>query len=204
MGVRSRIVKTLDRLEQQLYDWQQNRRKEEDRESAEQRRWEETCYRFFEVLPEDLWDRVRTALDDNHCPLRRWLDNIFRGRSRLPDCLTEEVMRRLVEVRLSEGAASSDFHDGVCLRCGLQYPLPNYPPSAQCDCSSCADGKRRRAESLALFERLFDRRGCPACGASTKAGEMNWAHLMEDGFWTTDRHDRSEDKGAAEKTHCPC
>jgi hypothetical protein len=101
--------------------------------------------------------------------------------------LTEDVMRRLIEVWLYKGlaSASSDFLDGICLRCGLQYPLPNFPPSAHCHCNSCQEGNRRRAESVALFWRLFDCRGCPACGASTQAGEMNWAHLVPDGYWFT-------------------
>jgi hypothetical protein len=120
-------------------------------------------------------------LQDSRCPLWRWLDDIARFRSRLPDCLTAEVMRRLVQVRLE--AHPEDLIDGVCLRCGLQYPLPNFPSSAQCGCGHCEERQRRRVASIALFERLFDSRGCPACGASTKAGEMDWAHLMPDGYW---------------------
>jgi hypothetical protein len=99
----------------------------------------------------------------------------------LPEGLTAEVMRRLVQVRLE--AAPDDLLDGVCLRCGLQYPLPQFPGSAHCGCGSCEDRQRQRAQSLAVYERLFDGRGCPACGASTKVGEMNWAHLVEDGYW---------------------
>jgi hypothetical protein len=109
------------------------------------------------------------------------MEDVWRGRSRLPECPTEEVMRRLVLIRLD--APEWDFMDGVCLRCGLQYPVPNYPSSAQCGCSGCMARARRRAESRALFDRLFGHEGCPACGASTKVGDMNWAHLIGDGYW---------------------
>jgi hypothetical protein len=181
MGARNRMVRTLDRLEQQARDQQQSRRQDMDRKAAEQRRWEETLDAFGAVLPEDLVGPVATALQTRRGPLWRWLDNLVRGRCRLPECLTGEVMRRLVQVRLE--AARDDLLDGVCLRCGLQYPLPQFPGSAQCGCNDCQDRQRQRAQSLAVYERLFDGRGCPACGASTKVGEMAWAHLVEDGYW---------------------
>jgi hypothetical protein len=183
MGSRICLVKRLDRLEQQVHERQARRRQWQDQVATERRVWEDTLARFFEVLPEDLHDRVAAALQDEHYPLWRWLEDVCRGRSLLPQCLTADVMRRLVQLRLD--AAWEDFLDGVCLRCGLQYPLPNYPSSVQCPCGCCKDRERQRAESLALFERLFDGRGCPACGASSKAGEMNWAHLMQDGYWST-------------------
>jgi hypothetical protein len=183
MGSRNRLVKRLDRREQQVQQRQESRRQREEQEAPERRRWEDTLTRFSEVLPEDLGDRVTAALRDERCPLWRWLEDVCRGRSRLPQSLTADVLRRLVQIRLE--AAWEDFLDGVCLRCGLQYPLPNYPSSAQCGCGYCADRQRQQAESLALFERRFDGRGCPACGASSKAGEMNWAHLMQDGYWPT-------------------
>jgi hypothetical protein len=169
----------LERIETALESWQDQEPDVE--ELAARQRWEETLLRFGEMIPEDLRPRVAAALQDKHWPLWRWIEDVWRGRSRLPECLTEEVMRRLLQIRL-DGAAR-DFMDGVCLRCGLQYPLPNYPASAQCGCSDCVDRTRQRAESLALFERLFDGRGCPACGASTKVGDMDWVHLIGDGYW---------------------
>jgi hypothetical protein len=178
---RNRIVRRLDRLEQQAKDQQQGLRQDRDRKAAEQRRWEETLDAFGAVLSEDLLGPVATALQTRRGLLWRWFDSVFRGRSRLPEGLTAEVMRRLVQVRLE--AAPDDLLDGVCLRCGLQYPLPQFLGSPQCGCGSCEDRQRQRAQSLAVYERLFDGRGCPACGASTKVGEMNWAHLVEDGYW---------------------
>jgi hypothetical protein len=187
MGSRTRLVKRIDRLEQQVQQRQESRRQWGEQVTAVRRRWEDTLTRFIEVLPEDLHDRVDAALWDECCPLWRWLEDVCCGRSLLPQCLTADVMRRLVQLRLE--AASEDFIDGVCLRCGLQYPLPNFPSSLLCSCNSCADrqrqSERQRAQSLAVFDRLFDGRGCPACGASSKAGEMNWAHLMQDGYWFT-------------------
>jgi hypothetical protein len=202
---RARIARALDRLERQAEEYaarQLVRQQEEAHKAAERRRWQEIDQRFGELLPDDMWDRVRAALKDRDCPLWSWLDSIHRGRSRLPDCLTQDVMRRLVEMRLCEGAASSssDFIDGICMRCGLQYPLPGFTSSARCGGACCEDRNRReaerRAKSLALYHRLFGREGCPACGASTKAGEMNWAHLMADGYWFTHMAETVEQTGS--------
>jgi hypothetical protein len=183
MWARNRIVKTLDRLEQQARDWQQRLRQDKEGGDAVQRRWEETLDSFGAVLPQDLVNPVATALQSRRGSLWGWLDNLYRGRCRLPECLTEDVMRRLVLLRLDADAAEAASLNAVCLRCGLQYPLLNFPSSAQCGCPSCQDRERRLAEGRVRFERLFDGRGCPACGASTKSGDMNWAHLIEDGYW---------------------
>src|SRR5262245_29620623 len=155
MTTRNGIVRALDRLEQQLG----GQRSVEDLvdEEQQQRRWEETARRFEELLPEDLFDRVNEALADERHPLWEWFDSVFRGRSRLPECLTEEVMRRLVEARLYQ--ADGDFIDAVCLRCGAQYPLLNFTSSVDCKCADCQSRKQRRAETVALFERLFDHEG---------------------------------------------
>jgi hypothetical protein len=177
----------LARLERQLQAEMQLFREQEERRAAELRRWDEVLNAFGAVLPDDLNEPVTAALEGGRAPLWGWLENLVRGRCRLPECLTEDVVRRLVTVYLDADAAEAASLSGVCLRCGLQYPLPNFPSSAQCDCPACDEGSLRRAESrargLAVYERLFDGRGCPACGASTKAGEMNWAHLMPDGYW---------------------
>src|SRR5262249_51043621 len=161
------------RLEQQIAGQQRGRHENEDREAAERLRWEETLARFAEVLPEDLSERVRTALQDDHCPLWRWLDSIDRGRSRLPEGLTEGVMRRLVLIRLDE-ADRCESWEAVCLRCGLQYPRHKALPLSEWRLApGCSPDERPLRYDL---PRLFDHDGCPACGASSKAGEMNWAH----------------------------
>lgn len=165
-----RIGKALDLLEKRARELQQVRRQKDDRVAAVQRRRKEILENFFAAMPEDLWERAVTAIDENEfCPLARWLRYVFDGRSRLPECLTKDVMRRLVQIRLDE-ANKCDSLECVCLRCGLQYPLPKDLPWSQ-----------RGADYSP--PHFFDQRGCPACGASTKAGEMNWAHLVEDGYW---------------------
>src|SRR5262249_12056554 len=127
-----------------------------------------------------LCDRVTAALDDTQCPLWRWLESIFEGRSRLPVWLTGEVMRRLVLIRLA-GADRCEPWEGVCLRCGLQYPMHKSPPLSGWKLApGCSPDERPLRYDLPHF---FDHDGCPACGASSKAGEMNWAHLVPDGYW---------------------
>jgi hypothetical protein len=166
----------------------------EDQEAA-QRRWDEVLNRFFEVLPEDLWDRAEMALTAGRGPLWDWLQDMHRGRSRLPTGLTPDVMRRLVLIRLDEADLCEPWQ-AVCLRCGLQYPTRKPPPLSEWKLApDCSPDERPLRYVLPSF---FDHDGCPACGASSKAGTMNWAHLMADGFWTTDRHNGSGDEGAAE------
>ena len=186
MVSRSRMVKTLDRLEQEITERLRIRRQEEEQQAADQRRWEETLDRFGAALPVDLTDRVVAALQDKRCPLWRWIEDVFRGRSRLPECLTEAVMRRLVLIRLDE-ADKCEGSEGVCLRCGLQYPMHKRPPLHQWRLApGCSPDERPlRYEP----PRFFEHDGCPACGASSKAGEMNWAHLIEDGYWFAPKDD---------------
>jgi hypothetical protein len=183
MSIRTRLA----RLEGHLHEERQRLREIEERRADERRRWREVLNAFGAVLPEDLVGRVKAALKDERSPLWGWLDNLATGRCRLPECLPGEVVRRLVTVYLDADAAEAASQIGVCLRCGLQYPLPNFPSSAQCYCPSCAEENVRRAErqarGLAVYEGLFAGRGCPACGASSKLGEMNWAHLVPDGYW---------------------
>jgi hypothetical protein len=151
--------------------------------------------RFVEVLPDDLRDRVSVALQDDRCLLWPWLRDICRGRSRLPERLTEDVMRRLVLVRLDEADRCQPW-EAVCLRCGLQYPMHKYPPLSDWRPGpGCSPDERPLRYGLPHF---FEHDGCPACGASSKAGEMNWAHLIEDGFWTQDKRAGSKDKAAGE------
>src|SRR5262245_57199371 len=102
MVSRNRLMKRLDRLESQVQERRESRRQWVQQEAAERRRWKETLTRFIDVLPNNLHDRVEAALRDERCPLWRWLEDVNRGRSRLPECLTEEVMRRLVLIRLDE------------------------------------------------------------------------------------------------------
>jgi hypothetical protein len=150
-------------------------------ETAEQqRRWEETLRHFGEMIPEDLWDRVRAALEDRGCLLWGWIEDVFRGRSRLPECMTQEVMRRLVLIRLDE-ADKCEPYEAVCLRCGLQYPIHRCPPISEWKLApGCSPDERPLRYDLPHF---FDHDGCPACGASSKVGDMNWAHLIGDGYW---------------------
>jgi hypothetical protein len=172
------LRRRLERLETALEPWQEQEPAAE--ESAEQQRWEETLSRFGEIIPEDLWDRVRVALEDRSCSLWGWIEDVFRGRSRLPECLTQEVMRRLVLVRLDE-ADQCEPWEAVCLRCGLQYPRHKSPPIFQWKLApGCSPDERPLRYDLPHF---FDHDGCPACGASSKAGEMEWAHLIGDGYW---------------------
>lgn len=176
---RNRIARALDRLEPQVAEvwgaWEQ----ECARKVAERQRWKEVMSRFCYFIPDDLGDRVTAALQGGDRGLWGWIENIVRGRCRLPECLTQEVMRRLVLVRLDE-ADRCDSFEGVCLHCGLQYPMPKLPPwDGWRVVPGCPPGQPPRYEQ----PRLFDHDGCPACGASSKAGHMNWAHLMEDGHW---------------------
>src|SRR5262245_22296447 len=179
MNSRNRIARVLDRLEEQVEQAQQAREQEADREAAERRRWEGALDRFGAALPEDVWDRVAAALEDPFCPLWHWIEDISRGRSRLPECLTEDVMRRLVLIRLDEADRCEPF-EAVCLRCGLQYPMHESPPLSQWKLApGCSPDERPLRYDLPHF---FEHDGCPACGASSKAGEMNWAHLIGDGY----------------------
>jgi hypothetical protein len=181
-------VARVERLEEWANDRRQCRLEEEKHAADTQRRWEETLSRFEALLAEDLLGRVDEALEDERCPLWKWLEDIVRGRSRLPECLTEAVMRRLVLIRLDE-ADKCDGLEAVCLRCGLQYPMHKRPPLSEWRLApGCSPDERPLRYDLPHF---FDHDGCPACGASSKAGEMNWAHLMEDGYWATDKENGS-------------
>ena len=190
---RSRMVRELERLEQLVNEQEQHQRQEEAEEAEERRRWEEALNRFEAVLPEDLLDRVALALEDERCPLWDWLDDIVRGRCRLPECLTKEVMRRLVLIRLDE-ADKCDSFEAVCLRCGLQYPRHKSPPLSEWRLApGCSPDERPLRYDLPHF---FDHDGCPACGASSRAGSMNWSHLIEDGYWAIPSSQTSQEPDA--------
>jgi hypothetical protein len=181
---RHRIARVLDRLEQQAEEYitqQLIRRQEEARERAEDQRWEETLLQFSEALPEDLWDRVSTALDDERCPLWDWIENLYRGRCLLPENLSAGLVRRLVLIRLDEADKCS--FEAVCLHCGLQYPTHKTPPLSEWRLvPDCQPTDKPLRYDLPSF---FEHRGCPACGASSQSGHMNWAHLLPDGYWAT-------------------
>ena len=178
----------LERLEGRANERRQRRLEEQEHAADEERRWEEMLSRFEALLAEDLLDRMAVALEDEWCPLWRWLEDICRGRSRLPECLTEAVLRRLVLVRLEEADRCQPW-EAVCLRCGLQYPMHKTPPLSEWRLApGCSPDERPLRYDLPHF---FGHDGCPACGASSRAGEMNWAHLIEDGYWTAE-----EDSGS--------
>lgn len=183
MASRTHIAKVLNRLEEQVAEIEQGRQareEERDRVSAEQQRWKETLKRFAEMIPDDLLDRVVAVLEDEGCRLWDWIRDVFRGRSRLPECLTEDVLRRLVLIRLDE-ADKCNSSEAVCLHCGLQYPMHKYPPLSEWKLApGCSPDERPLRYDLPHF---FEHDGCPACGASSKAGDANWAHLIEDGYW---------------------
>jgi hypothetical protein len=173
------LRRRLERLEAALGSGQ-DQESDVEETAEQQRRWEETLRHLGEMIPEDLWDRVRAALEDRGCLLWRWIEDVFQGRSRLPGCLTEEVMRSLVLIRLDEADKCQPW-EAVCLRCGLQYPMHRYPPISEWKLApGCAPEERPLRYDLPHF---FDHDGCPACGASSKVGEMNWAHLIGDGHW---------------------
>src|SRR5947209_4476754 len=130
MTARHRMARTLDRLEAHFQQQNERRQEEDSRAADHRRRSQETLGAFATALPRDLYERVLKALNEQDCPLCPWLEDVFRGRSRLPECLTPEVMRRLVLIRLDEADQCDDF-DAVCLRCGLQYPVHNSPPLSE-------------------------------------------------------------------------
>jgi hypothetical protein len=92
--------------------------------------------------------------------------------------LSAVVMRRLVLIRLEE-ADRCDSLEAVCLGCGLQYPQHKRPPLSPWRLPpGCSPDDRPLGYDLPHF---FEHEGCPACGASCRTGDMNWAHLIEDG-----------------------
>jgi hypothetical protein len=184
MTPRNNIAKALDRLAKQVAGRRQAQEQDHHGEDAERQRWEETLNRFGMALPGDLRDRVIGALGDRGCLLWGWIGNLVRGRCRLPECLTEDVMRALVLILLDEAERCNSFQ-AVCLRCGLQYPTHKPPPLSEWKLApGCSPDERPLRYDLPHF---FEHDGCPACGASSKAGEMNWAHLMGDGYWFAPR-----------------
>src|SRR5262249_52944846 len=176
---RDRIAKALDRLEQQVQRPRGAGDRMPDQQAAEQR-WDRALRRFCAAVPADLHEQGAAALEDERCPLWGWIESAARGRSRLPRCLTEAVMRRLVLIRLDQAGQCGPF-EAVCLRCGLQYPEHKRPPLSEWKLApgSSWDERPPRFD----LPRFFEREGCPACGGSGKGGEMNWAHLIEDGYW---------------------
>src|SRR5262249_44185438 len=124
---RKRIARALDRLEPLVEEVWGAWEEECARKAAERQRWKVGLHRFGEGLPEGLWDRAEQALNDERCRLWRWLEDIVRGRSRLPACLTPDVMRQQVLVRLNMAPECGGF-EGVCLHCGLQYPVSYFTP----------------------------------------------------------------------------
>jgi hypothetical protein len=150
-----------------------------------QRRLQKTLNDFDALIPDDLRDRVAAELKDERCLLWPWIEDVVRGRSRLPECLNEEIMRQLVLTRLDEADRCNGF-EAVCLRCGLQYPMHKRPPLSEWRLApGCSPDERPLRYDLPHF---FDHDGCPACGATSNAGEMQWAHLMPDGHWLDEKN----------------
>ena len=165
-------------------------RKYQHEVAAAERRAEATLEGFARALPADLRERVGAALEDPQCLLWPWLGNLYRGRCRLPEDLPEAVLRRLVEVLLDESEHCEPWPQPVCRHCGLQYVLPRRQPlQTTAPGSPAAAGASPRPPARTTF---FAHAGCPGCGASTKAGDMTWAHLIGDDYWF-----RGQDSGGA-------
>lgn len=191
---RQQLERVLEQLEQEA----QERRQQQEEVDAEDRRWLETLERFGEALPPDLHARVTQALEaDRHCSVWAWIENVYVGRSRLPDGLSPEVMRRLVQILLEEGEQCLAWV-GVCLRCGLQYPLPRWRYESR---SHASDSHATPAAERRYEESFFEHNGCPGCGASSKKGDMTWAHLIGEGYWFTRR--RENPGGTADDVYGP-
>jgi hypothetical protein len=178
----------LERLETTVGPEQE----QEATQAAEHGRALETWERFAGLVPDDLSERVAAVLEDMQHPIWRWLRNVFEGKSRLPECLTENVMRQILLVRLDR-AELCDNSEMACLRCGLQYPMHKSPPLSEWKMTPAA--KERLAQGCPWdnlpyprydLPHFFDHAGCPACGASSRAEEANWAHLVESGYWFAD------------------
>ncbi len=178
---RRQIERVLDQLEQLAHEHAQR----EQEAAAADRRAEETLERFAGALPADLRERVCTALEDPACRLWPWLGDLYRGRCRLPEGLSPEVMRRLVQILLEEADQCLEWV-GVCLRCGLQYPLPRWRYESR---SHGSDSHATPAAERRYEESFFEHDGCPGCGASSKKGDMTWAHLIGEGYWFSSRRE---------------
>lgn len=183
MTLRGRVGRALDQMGQVLKELreQDRRRREAEARAAEEDRRDRAILRRFEsLLSEDLIIRADAALSDKHHTLWRWIEYLFDGRCRLPECLTEGVMRWLILVNLDQ-ADKIDSYYAVCLRCGLLYPMHKSPPLSEWKLApGCLPDERPLRYDLPHF---FDHDGCPACDASSKVGSMNWAHLIEGGYW---------------------
>ena len=181
MTPRKRIARALDRLEAQVNERQQRRLGEDQQQTADRLRWEEILRRFEALLEPALLHRVELALQDDQSgdeileyreyeqySVRAWMEDIYRGRSLLPECLTPEVMRQLVLIRLDE--ADRCRSEAVCTRCHLQYPQCKLPPVSEW---KLAPGCSRDEIPLRYdLPHFFDHDGCPACGPHSRAGEM--------------------------------
>jgi hypothetical protein len=91
-------------------------------------------------------------------------------------------MRHLVQIRLDEADKCLPW-EAVCLHYGLQYPMHDWAPESEW---RLAPGCKPTDKPLCYdLPQFFDHDGCPACGASSTVGHMNWAHLIGDGYWDT-------------------
>ncbi len=117
-------------------------------------------------------EAAMTALDTDGGPYRRWLDELFEGRWRLPE-VSPAVMKALLLTRLSP---ECDDYDWVCLGCGLCYPQRRTPPLSEW---KILPGKVPMVGQPPWYDLPCFFPSCPHCGADTLRG--TWAHLVLEG-----------------------
>ncbi len=99
-------------------------------------------------------------------PLRRWLDSVLDGSSRLPDSLAPETTCALVRAWLQPGQTS--WHH-VCLGCGLSRPHQDTKDLPW----KVLPGKVPLQGPPPWYDRPDFFQNCPHCGSC----EATWAHL---------------------------
>jgi hypothetical protein len=126
---------------------------------------------LLERAPEDLRGEIGKAVGGRDHPLKKWIFHLARRHSRLPDDLSEDVLRRVLDAYL----ADPDLVDDVsycCDRCQLQRPQRKRPPLSEW---KLLPGKTWGVGEPPWYDlpEFFD--NCPACGCTT----WNWTHLCE-------------------------
>ena len=102
-------------------------------------------------------------------PYRRWLGELFRGTSRLPE-LAPESMKQLLLAWLSQECA---VFMPVCRGCGLMYPHHRSPPLNEW---KLLPGKTPRVGPPPWYDLPEFFSSCPGCRGSSS--DFDWSHLL--------------------------
>jgi hypothetical protein len=184
MSLKSRLAKLQREAGKKSQDWGTR-----DFAAEEAKRWEMT-ERLFELAPEDMREALAGALVEREQAgfptirsdrLHSWICDLGFDRTRLPDELAPETMRKLLLIYLED--TPREAIGEVCDQCGLYRPQRNgfdyFDSCPHCGCrewtwSSLVVVWSKREQGVAEAGKLDDAQANPRPGTQTEEASRSF------------------------------